>query len=192
VSLPISVLLQANAITANIDKLFENEYKYTKFKRICITGHSLGGSIATAVFLNLKLKNKLSTEIKVYSFGSPYTVSCKNSTASLTAVEKDVCNVIYQLDVIPRLLGATKMPNYLFLNTIYNNEMIRSRSTVYSPFGTYIVAHKTGRIAVIKDISEFMNAFPSSEVDFAYAILNDHSMTRMLAALERAMRRIID
>lgn len=182
IDLPAGVQLQANAMTALINRAISTTLKYRKYNRICITGHSLGGSICTAIYLNLKLKLKTSTNLRVYTFGTPYSVAQKNGPNTRNAaLEDEVFNIVYQLDVIPRLVGATKRPDYLFLSKMYNvnNDML------YSAFGKYYVLYKSGSLALVRNVSEFMSIFPDNELDFVYSLLNDHSMGKVVTAMAR-------
>lgn len=183
-SVPAGVLAHANDLTEVLSKLLKTTYKNSKITRINLTGHSLGGSIATTIFFNLKLRLKLDIPCKVYTFGAPYCVAWEPKTTAsrdLNSLEPHVFNVIYQLDVIPRILAAKQLPKYLFLSTLYDNTFMRPKN--YAAFGFYFSTSKSGATEFVHSVDSFMSLFPSNELDFLYSIVNDHSMTRLLAAL---------
>jgi hypothetical protein len=185
ITVPTSVLLQANEMTENIQNLLVSDQKYKKIEKIYITGHSLGGSIATAVYFNLIYKLKLTLPMKVFTFGAPFLVSCTTNKEVIN-LEKNVYNIIYQMDIIPRLMGADRMPDYLFLSKVYDIKFLNSRK--YSAFGQYISATRRGKIGFIDNIAKFMSEFPSNEIDFMYSIVNDHSMGTILTSLRKISR----
>ena len=190
ISVPAGVLLHADDITSRIQRILESDLKNKPVRRIFLTGHSLGGSISTVIYFNLLWKLKLKLPMKVFTFGSPYvTILHEEAKERYSNAEENIFNIIYQLDIIPRLLGATSMPSHLLISRFYTGNAMNSARKRYSAFGRYIVATKTGKIDWVHNVSAFMSVFPANEVDFLYSVVNDHSMKRIIPPLKRLMSR---
>ena len=190
-SVPAGVLLHADDISARIRRVLDSELRNKPVKRIFLTGHSLGGSIATVIYFNFLWKLQLKFPMKVFTFGSPYVtiVHEEKTGVNHTQAEVNVFNIIYQLDIIPRLLGATSLPNHLLISKFYAGNAMNTARRRYSAFGRYIVASKSGRIDWVRNVSDFMSVFPANEVDFLYSVMNDHSMKRIIPPLQRLLMR---
>ena len=88
------------------DKFFEI-VNNNKHKKLVISGHSVGGSIAILGALLSKLRNPL-VKVDFYSFGSP--TGCNEELKLLIINTLDKCeNYVCEKDFIPRLT-----PNWLF------------------------------------------------------------------------------
>ena len=189
-SVPAGVILQANQMTELIMQVVQKEFKNHPIRRVRLTGHSLGGSIATVIYLNLALKRQFALPMRVYTFGAPNSIAHydRNHTSShaLAQLEPNVLNIIYQLDVIPRLMAAPHYPDYLFLSQLYGSRgIMRQASAGYRPYGRYLSARKEGELYWVKNTTAFMGTFPPNEAHFVYSIVNDHSMSGVLRSLKR-------
>ena len=193
ISVPAGVLFHADDITSRIQRILESDLKNTPVRRIFLTGHSLGGSISTVIYFNMLWKLKLKVPMKVFTFGAPYVTIIheegKGGIRRFSDAEENIFNIVYQLDIIPRLLGTTSMPSHLLISRFYTGNAMNSARKRYSAFGRYIVASKTGKIDWVHNVSEFMSVFPANEVDFLYSVVNDHSMKRIIPPLKRLLSR---
>ena len=144
-------------------QLSEANTKIRKITRICFTGHSLGGSIAIAlhVMYNSYLAKKKELYLgtanidqdvpsETYTIGAALifhaTLPEVMSTCPAYQYAKNVHNIIFQLDPVPRILGAHQLPPYIkdsFIGPSINllkNIVDREH---YRPYGKFYLMQPT-------------------------------------------------
>ena len=82
------------------NKLFEMESFTNQEHKVVLTGHSLGGGVATILGFFIRLHEIFKDRIYVYSFGQPGGLL--NASAQKES-KKFVVGVMYNDDVVPRL-----------------------------------------------------------------------------------------
>jgi hypothetical protein len=136
--------------------------------------------------MNMLSKKRTEVPMSVFTFGSPFVVAetRNGSVAALKSLGARVYNVVYQLDIVPRLLGGKTLPEHLIMGKVQKFQNSRQQ---YSALGKYIGLSRHGRVRLIEDVEDSLAVFPRNEVDFAYALLNDHSMSPTVTALQREL-----
>ncbi len=158
---PLGVVQRCQTIYSTFRLYLEQlpEPAKKKVKKINFVGHSLGGAIATGMYIAWsndpstasRCNEFLSKDVKVeaYTFGSPLLLSNPPAKFTLNPFTKkdahplanNVHNVVLQLDLVPRLLGGHPLPTYLTQSKI--GATVQSLMTrgvhreTYRPFGRY-------------------------------------------------------
>ena len=173
---PTKVAIKAESIFRRLLEYIQNSeancsrYPKKKITRICFTGHSLGGAIATALHvLYSSFRDKYSMSIDTgYSFDPPTDryapPPCETFTVGAPLVfhssplvllncpahryATSLHNLVYQLDPVPRLLGPHPLPPYLLLSGvekfIRDFQLFVDRGN-YHPYGNYHILLQESR-----------------------------------------------
>lgn len=120
-----------------------------RIKRVCFSGHSLGGALATAlhVLYNAK-RHEVSPEMfppsESFTIGAPllFHGSPEVLRSAPTGIQlwEHTHNIVFQLDPVPRLLGAHGFPTYIlesFIGPYIDRLTQQVDRTNYRPFGQY-------------------------------------------------------
>lgn len=155
-NIPVGVVRKCESIIPNLlEHLDVLAIRKNKVKRICFAGHSLGGAVAIALYLSWNLNKTGSAsgcdevETAAITFGSPLVISrppdgfCTSSSSSSyrgqgsigCQLARNVHNVVYQLDIIPRLLGPHPLPTNILEDSL--GDLVNSLFTIKSIRGTY-------------------------------------------------------
>lgn len=153
-----------------------------KVKQLKFTGHSLGGSVATAMYLSYRSSAYKPADIHtaVYTFGAPSI--CLDQKPSLS--EDHVHHLCYQLDLVPRLVGEHDIPPGIVLSDFgrqllqYSQRESLSRKH-YRHWGSYYALHGGGKPLLERAIRPraFLSALPQHPLSIPGA-LKDHSLVK--------------
>ena len=196
IEVPRLVSLISQRVMNKLPCLIEDLIKrHGDIKKIIFTGHSLGGAIASALYVSYKSNTKISskTPSTVFTFGSPLTFLTIPPTDLIS--DNDVHNVIYQLDVIPRILGNHEIPPTLidsdwgknFIGFINSHDIKRSD---YKCWGKYYCLQpevsqlRKSSLSISIDPYSLISVFPEHVHSLLYAIAHDHSCHLYLETLE--------
>ena len=229
--LPIGVVEKCESIIPSLyDHLNELHLKKIPVKRICFTGHSLGGAVAIGLYLHWNthpiFKDKFGyvTKSEVYTLGAPlvlnnpttggferYETTDESTTSSMnTRLADSVHNIVFQLDIVPRLLGKHKLPLYITENTLGNYMHLLMTTGIhretYRPFGRFYTLREPDGISTLFNTRnmdqqvlscplgyvshpelDLLPLFPPTQADFAFGMLRDHNMDRYLEAINAAV-----
>ena len=158
--IPTGIVTRCSGIIPNLLEHLEIlALRKNKIKRIVFTGHSLGGAVATALYLTWNLVElfKLYPNVKTsaISIGAPLLISNPPKGFYTTALvednvdvhligvqlSKNVHNIVTQMDLVPRILGKHPLPDFIsemnlgiFFNRILLNNIRREK---YRPYGNF-------------------------------------------------------
>jgi Lipase (class 3) len=164
-NIPVGVVRKCESIIPNLmEHLDVLAIRKNKVKRIYFAGHSLGGAVSVALYLSWNL-NKIGSksgrtdvETAAITFGSPLVISnppdgfCIPSSSSSSSssrvkgsvgseLAKNVHNVVYQLDIVPRFLGPHPLPTNLLEDSLGDlvNQLLSRKSTrgTYRSYGNF-------------------------------------------------------
>jgi len=173
------------ALLAQFQKIRE---KGTKISKIYLTGHSMGGALATAVYLKFLYSsqgNTLPCTPKVFTFNSPLVV--QNTSKQAIRGEGQVINVIYQLDPIARILGHhSKILDLITPSAKHKDfKKILENLRAYHLYGKYYLvtggsSNLEAKICELDNPSETLGRSLPLAAAKSYA---DHSMTKVHKAI---------
>jgi hypothetical protein len=98
-----SVHKELDAVKEAIKNCDVNEKTY-----FVLTGHSLGGGLATMLYTYMKTKSEYqNNRMIVVTFGAPLVLAPSDNgwPEALQSISKDVHNFVHNADIIPRVLG---------------------------------------------------------------------------------------
>ena len=183
--IPIGIVTRCSGITPNLLEHLEIlTLRKNKIKRIVFTGHSLGGAVATALYLSWNLVElfKLYPNVKTsaISIGAPLLISNppKGFYATATTIEEEddtdvdinlnligvqlsrnVHNIVTQLDLVPRILGKHPLPDFISemnLGNFFNRILLKNiKREKYRPFGNFYSLRLPSSVP-LKNNSKFM------------------------------------
>ena len=208
VDVPIAVVKKCEIICRSLALQLEGRGK--RLRRIRFTGHSLGGAIATGLLLAFTRGDDMTATCRtllargvvdcdVFTFAAPLVLS--QPPAPLLrelnddAVSRRVHNIVTQLDVVPRLLGAHPLPTYITdtdVGAMVHNLMTSSvHRETYRPMGSFYSLREASSsgylLGRMRDPAQHLRLFPRNTIDFAFAVARDHSMDRTLIAMRAAV-----
>lgn len=159
---PLGVIQRCQSIYSAFRLYLEQLSQKKKIKKINFCGHSLGGAIASGMYIAwfkdqstaLCCSELLSKDLQVaaFTFGSPLLLSnpppqftfnpfTNKDAHSSHPLTSNVHNVVLQLDVVPRLLGGHALPTYLTQSmvgaTVHSLMTSGVHRETYRPFGRY-------------------------------------------------------
>ena len=178
--IPIGIVTRCSSIIPNLLEHLEIlTLRKNKIERIIFTGHSLGGAVATALYLTWNLVElfKLYPNVKTsaISIGAPLLISNPPKGFSTTKEEddnidinlnligvqlsKNVHNIVTQMDLVPRILGKHPLPDFISemnLGNFFNRLLLKNiRREKYRPFGNFYSLRLPSSVP-LKKSSKFM------------------------------------
>jgi Lipase (class 3) len=164
-NIPVGLVRKCESILPNLmEHLDVLAIRKNKVKRIYFAGHSLGGAVAIALYLSWNLNNigsksgRIGVKTAAITFGSPLVISnppdgfCTLSAPSSSTssrekgsvgfeLAKNVHNVVYQLDIVPRFLGPHPLPTNILEDSLGDLvDQLLSRNSIrqtYRPYGNF-------------------------------------------------------
>ena len=154
-NIPIGMVTRCASIIPNLLEHLEIlKLRKNKIQRIVFTGHSLGGAVATSLYLSWHLSELFaaypSIETSAISIGAPLLISNPPTGFYTTSTDtqskgvllaKNVHNIVTQLDLVPRILGKHSLPNFIFRTNFGNFFKLLLLSTIqrstYRPYGNF-------------------------------------------------------
>ncbi|XP_024520508.1 uncharacterized protein LOC9660532 [Selaginella moellendorffii] len=123
--------------------------------RLCFTGHSLGGSLATLVFLMLRIRGVVQREalLPVLTFGSPCILCGGDYLLDKLGLPKDhIRSVMLHRDIVPRTF-ACNYPDHVaeILKRLNGNfrdhPCLNNQKLLYAPMGQFILLQPSEDVA---------------------------------------------
>jgi len=190
-SIPLGVRIRVDSIWKKLS-IFLDHYDCNDASKICFTGHSLGGSIATALYFHFK-HSKYNSKFQfssVITFNSPLVLlddSLSDKCSNDSSIASNVHNIILRWDLIPRLLGNHSLPNIPKLKVFHESNISRLIKK-YRVFGNYFLLYG-GRnsgayISKIMNPSKTLAEFPPNKLAWGLSMMYDHSIKSVVDALE--------
>lgn len=236
--IPVGVVRKCKRIIPNLlEHLDVLAIRKNKVKRICFAGHSLGGAVAIALYLSWNLDSTYSgrtgAKTAAITFGSPLVISnppkgfCASLSSSSSSQEKssighelakNVHNIVYQLDIVPRFLGPQPLPTNILEESLKDLVQqllsINNRREMYRPYGTFyslrdaaptwvdnlvkdhskikVGGKKNYLIGAVDNPDALLSAFPDSTKDILYGLDRDHCIIRTAESLRAVLRDYFD
>jgi Lipase (class 3) len=154
-NIPIGIVKRCASIIPNLlEHLEVSKFRKNKIQRIVFTGHSLGGAVATSLYLSWHLSELFiaypSIKTSAISIGAPLLISNPPTGFYTTSTDthskgvllaKNVHNIVTQLDIVPRILGKHSLPNFIYRTYFGNFFKLLLLSTIqrstYRPYGNF-------------------------------------------------------
>jgi Lipase (class 3) len=209
-NIPIGVVRKCESIIPNLlEHLDVLAIRKNKVKRIYFAGHSLGGAVAIALYLSWNLNKigsrsgRVGVETAAITFGSPLVISnppdgfCTPSLSSSSSssreksslgseLAKNVHNVVYQLDIIPRFLGPHPLPTNVLEDSLGDlvNQLLSRKSTrgTYRSYGNFYTV-RDAKITWVEKLAgernknriegEIMNRIQGEKSDYLIGIVDN-------------------
>ncbi|XP_017219114.2 uncharacterized protein LOC108196368 isoform X1 [Daucus carota subsp. sativus] len=168
------ILSLIKLVTGDIDDSGEQLSKW----HVYVTGHSLGGALATLLALELsssQLAKRGNISVTMYNFGSP-RVGNRNFADLYNQKVKDSWRLINRRDIIPtipRLMGYCHVAQPIYLSTGYMKSALENLEPVEDGYEADVLGESTPDALVnefIKGEKELLDKILSTEINIFRSI----------------------
>lgn len=171
-----------------------------KVTRVCYAGHSLGGAVATVLRLMHSTAQCPYATVPacVFTLGSPLVLAEPDaavlglSSPRSAELKASIHNILFQLDVVPRLLGSHPLPDYIYSSVIGDTVRELPHRDCYEPFGEYYLLRASAEpflqhLPSREHVKVLLSIFPPHGMDFAFSLSHDHRSKEAKASIEKAL-----
>lgn len=156
-----------------------------RIRRICFTGHSLGGALALALHVMYNAKRmEVSPELfppsEAFTIGAPLlfhsSLEVMQSAPSVLQLRDSTHNIVFQLDPVPRLLGVHDFPVYVRASAVgpYIDRLTSQVDrTNYRPFGRFYCLRNVD----VSTATGFSSSSSGARVDASHLASNVRTTT---------------
>eukprot|EP01041_Mallomonas_annulata_P010246 gene10246-21377_t len=185
--IPVGVADRKNRIWPILEDYLKDNHE--KINKVCFTGHSLGGAVATALYLNFSANSNLSSKFtcksEVYTFGAPLLIHEDSLIPSNNYINENIHNIVTEYDIIPRLLGRHPLSKCIQkCLSLFKYKVLEEKMKTYILFGNYYIlkdrisALLPHRLTKLQHPEDSLYTFPKRAWPINIRILSDHNIKK--------------